>query len=201
MLKYEIAIAVKDAQEFGNPRKKEGDLVAVIPHGAQWGSGVIAPYFIVIVETLASFETIRKMCAQRLYQHKQLGMLTTADDYERITVPIEDGGEGGDPQNYEIKYKNRYSIPFNNIKIAISDLNMTKLQDENYIYQPFKTASKLIEGFDGKNGHNLLDIKDMDTTCLVAGIEQELSISLDVMPIIWDKYTQSFVKPSVTKEI
>lgn len=191
MPRYEIALAVKDAQEFGNPRKKEGDLVAVKRHPATWGRASIAPYFIIIVESSASFETIRKMCAQRVYRELATQDLVTADDYDMLTHSIEEGGEGMDPQDYEIAYKNRYSVSFSNIAVAMPDLGMQKLQDESYIYQPFKAKTQVWEGV----GRTVV-FNDIDTFSMIAGTEVEFVVNINIgAPRIWDKYAGVNVKP------
>lgn len=185
---YEIAIAVKDKE---GKRKKEGDMVAVIPHGAQWGSAVIDEYLIVLVETSMTLDEMRKMCAQRVYRRKSNGEIISAEELQKL-VESEDGES---PSNFEVHRKNRYSIPMNGIKTYIPDLDMAKVQDETCKYQPFKTASKLVEGFDGKDGHNYLDKKDMDTTCSVAGKEQEFVINLNTSPpLILDTLTGKKIK-------
>ena len=47
MAKYELCTAVADSTD--PLRKQEGDLIAVIPYNAQWGSAVIGSCFIIIV--------------------------------------------------------------------------------------------------------------------------------------------------------
>jgi len=192
MPKYELAIAVVDELDHtpGLTRKKEGDIICVLPYPTDWGRKVIDEYFIVIVETNATLEEMKRFQKKRLYRDKKTGFLVTEEDYQIATGP-ETGTKTR--TDFEMAAKSRYTIPFLSVQPIVS-LDMNKVKNKTYIYQPFKKASELIKPFE--NTEYYLKLYDVDCTAGVISAEQEFSINLDTLPpIIFDKYENKKVKP------
>ena len=194
MPKYELAIAVVDELDHtpGLTRKKEGDIICVLPYPTDWGRKVIDEYFIVIVETDATLEEMKRFQKKRLYRDKKTSFLVTEKDYENAIAP-ETGTKL--PTDFEMAAKSRYVIPFPSIQ-PIAPLDINKVRNKTYIYQPFKKASELVKHFDGKKSKYLLTVNDVDCAAGLISAEQEFSINLDTLPaIIFDKYENKKVKP------
>jgi len=194
MPKYELAIAVVDELDHtpGLTRKKEGDIICILPYPTDWGRKVIDEYFIVIVETDATLEEMKRFQCRRLYRDKKTAFLVTQEDYE-IAIDPETGTKL--PTDFEMAAKSRYVIPFSDVQV-IAPLDMNKVRDKQYIYQPFKKASEVVKHFDGKNSKYLLTVNDVDCAAGIISAEQEFSINLDTLPaIIFDKYENKKIKP------
>lgn len=198
-MKYELAIAVVNEADHtsGLTRKKEGEIVCVKPHPSHWGRKAIDEYFIVIVETAATLKEMRKLSAKRLYRYKSNGLPVTEEDYMELTNPEPPAAPKNIYSDFEMMAKNRYAISFLKIQTILT-LDLDKIRNKTYIYQPFKKASQLIEGFDGIDGRHLLTGKDVDCKTDVVNKEQEFIINLDTLPaIIFDKYINKTIKPVV----
>ena len=199
MPKYELAIAVIDEQDHapGLTRKKEGEIVCVKSHPAHWGRKAIDEYFIVIVETNATLEEMQKFHAKRLYRFKSNGLPVTEEEYFELTEAEPPNTSEYLPSDFEMAAKNRYAISFSDIQ-SMAALNMSKVQDKHYIYQPFKKASQVVQGFDGINGRHLLTEHDVDCRSGSITAKKEFSFNLDTtQAVILDKYTNTMIKPIV----
>lgn len=151
MPKYEIAIAVTDEADLasGHKRKKEGDIIAVCPYPWNWGRKEIDRYLIVIVESTDDLETMQN-----------LTIPATAEGYTDAEQLLDENGM----LSYTPLGKRRYSIPLSVLQQGwLPDLDLVKVRDKNYIYQPFKSATQLTQKFDGENGNYLLDTGSVDT--------------------------------------
>ena len=184
MPKYEFAIAIKDEPE--GHRKKAGDISSVRPYPRNCGSKTIKEYLIVIVETSRTLEEMKNFTIRQFAD-------PNIDSHEKQDIAFMEGQKP--------IAKRRYKIPLNLIKGSfITDLDMTKVTDPECRYQPFKSASQLVEKFDGVGNHQFLEEKDVDTVSSVAGKYKEFCINMDKTPIIWDKSTNSFIqKPTYGK--
>lgn len=187
MPKYELLISVIDEPDnkSGHKRKKEGDIVSVRRHPFNWGSKDIADYLIVIVQSDLDFYEMQKLTIEHF-----------KDGFDWL--PNVDTVPGPYP---EILEKHRFKMPFDIIKAGwIPDLNISKIQNKSYRYQPFKSAAQLVQKFDGKNHNDYLTKQDVDTVSNVVGEDQEISIDMvEQVSLIWDKYKGSF-KYSAVKE-
>lgn len=174
MPKYELMLACADEPEAH--RKKEGDIISVRPYPCNWGKKVIEQYLIVIIETEEDIETMRATYEMALYK---------------------DGSDGELPDSIKLA-KNRFQIPLSIIKEGwITDLDLHKVRDKNYIYQPFKRASQLTARFDGKEGRHLLNGPDVDCISEVSMANNEFVVDTkEEVSLIWDKYKQSYKYPT-----
>ncbi|MCK5613312.1 hypothetical protein KAR91_66185 [Candidatus Pacearchaeota archaeon] len=96
----------------------------------------------------------------------------------------------------ELADKNRYRIPFTGIAANCQGLNISKVQDAEVFYQPFKKKSDCLEKFsDAKDTRYYIPPALMDTTADLTSEEEEIIISLDSAPfLIWDKLEGKWVK-------
>lgn len=182
MSKYELAIACVDESEIH--RKKEGDIIAVRPYPFNWGLMDIKWHLIVIIDSPEDIQIMRATYEIPLY----VGGLDRhpADDIEWEDRP-------------EKLKKNRFQIPLNIIKDGwITDLDINKVQDKSYIYQPFKRASQLTSKFTGRNKNHFLESKDVDCISSVAMANAEFVINTsEQVSLIYDKYKESFKYPTL----
>jgi len=70
--------------------------------------------------------------------------------------------------NPEVIAKRKFNLPTDRLlSFSNNEIDIEKINDTKYIYQPFKSASQVISAFDGKNKNYLLDLKDVD--CKISG--------------------------------
>lgn len=192
MPKYEFCLSIRDEVDHtpGKVRKKEGDIVTVREWSWMWGSKEVDEYFIVIAETVTDYHTLRRHISHRLYQH-----LSTSDIWDSEEVDAAIHAETETMANFVAYAKNRYKIDFTNIAVSVTDLNMTKLQDPLYIYQPFKSAIQIAAPFDGLNNNEYMEPGDVDSFSTVADTNVEFSFNMDaISAIILDKKTDTLIK-------
>ena len=80
--------------------------------------------------------------------------------------------------------------------MKLGTIDKTKVQDKEYIYQPFKSATKLVEPFDGLGTNRLLTKADVDCVATGIGEDEEKSILWDATnTLVQDKFTNSYIKP------
>lgn len=189
-MKYEIAIAIVDEQDLasGHKRKKEGDIISVRPYPRNCGRNAIDAYLILIVESNDNLDTMLK-----------------------LTVPWYDDGTEWPPSDDDYDWhcinppeklgKHRFTIPLNVIKNGwMPDLDLNKVRDKNYIYQPFKSDVQLVQKFDGIGTHKTLETKDVDTYSAYADKNVELVIDMnEQVSFVYDKYKESY-KYATVKE-
>ncbi|OEU68449.1 MAG: hypothetical protein BBJ57_02470 [Desulfobacterales bacterium PC51MH44] len=79
---------------------------------------------------------------------------------------------------------------------SLGNIDMAKVQNEEYIYQPFKKASQLVEKADGLNGRYKLETKDVDCVSTGIGAEEEKVFQWSPLNnLVVDKYTDTYVSP------
>ncbi len=125
-----MAIAIRDEPEAH--RKKEGDIIAVMPHGWQWGRKEVKRYLIVDVDVGA----IDKMPDARKFE---------VPKYEAdIATP-----PGIDEENPPaITGKRRFHIPFNVLNAlaearGVVDIDFNRVADPEDEYQPLMGVDTL----------------------------------------------------------
>lgn len=212
MPKYEIAIAVKDEPDhtLGKHRKKEGDIISIRLYPRNCGRKVIDEYLIVIVECSIDYPVLKQKFTGPLWEVGLVEWVDFRDFHTRKARPLKPGEDDVDltvypPNEYvwdltnekPIKKpkrlaKRRYKIPLN----MLGNIDLAKVRNKKYIYQPFKKASKLVEKFDGKNGNHYLETKDVDCVASAIGAEQEIVFQWSVVHnLVIDKYTNLYVEP------
>lgn len=186
MALYEVAVVIKNGPDTHTSiiGKRQGDIVAVKPYPWNWGRKEIDEYLIVIFETTRSVEQV--------YKTEESVYLYTKND-SLISQAEANALEALNDMRFKLVYKNRFSIPLAKVLDHITDLDLDKVENKLWIYQPFKKASQLVDKFDGKNKNRLLSLLDVDTYSIAADIEQEFVINLDLYPIIWDKLREQWI--------
>ena len=183
MPKYELIIAVKN--ESPSYRKQEGDLMAVKSYPCNWGRKEIGAGLIIIINSPRTLAQLEDMIYDMLYEYG--ATIINHKEYDDLVVKEQD--------KCKLYTKNRYSLSLIEIQKHITDLDMSKVRNKTYIYQPFKKASQLVQKFDGRNGNRSLSIGDVDSLSTVAGKEQEFVFDTSIIPVnIFDKLTNSMVK-------
>ena len=169
MPKYEFCIAIKDEPEAH--RKKAGDIIALKPYPCETGWLTMRDHLVVIV---SSNETLKEMLRYKGFYYE--------------------GGEdfGPDPDILQKKLaKRKYQIPLDILKNGwYPNLDITKIENKDYPYQPFKKASELAAPYTGKDGALLQKVENLD-----CGLDAEEEIVIDMteqVAIIYDKYKKSF---------
>ena len=94
--------------------------------------------------------------------------------------------------------KRKFRLPVARLLNRIPEIDIDKIQDSNYIYQPFKSASQLIQKFDGRNSNHSLSINEVDYS-IPGTIDSEEIIEFNWIrttnPIPKDKWNDSDVDP------
>lgn len=187
MPKYEISIALhKDDNPL--PSKNEGDIVSAKEYPATWGKKILDGWLIVIVETTAQYSTMRWLAKQRIMWDKVTGRTITHDDYDAYTV---DPVTGRHSSEFEVYRKNRFTLPFATISAEVPGVDLAKVRNRKYKYQPFKSATHLASVFDGKEGRYLINKSEIDASISAlsaVGQDDEVVIDLDTKPIIIDHF-------------
>lgn len=201
MPKYELAIAIADKPDHtpGKFCKKEGDISSIKPYPRNCGRKVIDEYLIVIVEcNKAEIKTRLRapLWANGLVEGVDFRDIEKEDGLDPIVYPSQDyvwDIQANMPMKRPKELaKRRYKIPLN----ILGNIDMAKVQNKIYIYQPFKKASQLVQKFDGINSPYDLKIKDVDCTASGIGTEQEVVFQWSAIDnLVMDKYTNLYVKP------
>lgn len=199
MSKYELAICVVDEPE--TLRKKEGDILAICAYPWNWGLKEIDQCLIVIVEfiTSMSIHELRRKFKGFLYTN---GLEYGFDFCELI---YED--RGIDPKDYPdseydwdlrndkpilkptIVGKHKFNVPLT----GLGSIDLTKVRNKNYKYQPFKKASQLVQKFDGKGKNKSLSLAEVD-----CGLSPEVEVSKPWevgVNLIKNKHTNLYIQP------
>jgi hypothetical protein len=146
MPKFEFAVKAFDSEdlESGHKRSKKGDIIAYKPYPWKWGS-MESPHFLIVIMDNLTEEEAEKMC-KPYYE----GGVETFDI------------ENGQP---EIIAKRRYKIDLDAIKKDIlPELDMAKVENASYVYQPFKKEADVKCAF----------IKEMATPVEVKPLSKEV---------------------------
>ena len=209
MPKYEFAIAVNDEPEAH--RKNEGDIISIRSYPRNCGRKVIDEYLVVIVECNASDPRVLKQRLRApLWENGLVEWVDWREFQTRKSRPLKPGEDDVDlelypPEEYvwDIKAgkpmerprreaKRRYKIPLS----VLGNIDLAKVQNKTYIYQPFKKASQLVEKFDGKDGRYDLKVQDVDCVATGMSAEQEVVFQWSAVDnLVVDKYTNSYVEP------
>ena len=171
---YEISVAVVDEADLvsGHKRKKEGDIISVIPYQGNWGSKCLDEYFIIPVETDASFEKMLKL-KDPLYDTDK----PIIDENGEITSPV--------------LAKHRYAISFDEVKkLNLTTIDMTKVQNKTVMYQPFKKKTEILTPFN-KSGSNSISAVSIDCG---TSEESEYVVNIQNNTVIYDKFLKEFIK-------
>ena len=200
-MKYEFSIAVKD--ESKKHRKKEGDIISIRSYPRNCGRKVIDECLIVIVECDNENQVeLKTKLRQPLWKHGLVEgidfreIVHRDDNLDSIVYPAEDYVweiQAEQPMKWPKKVaKRRYKIPL----ALLGNIDLTKVKDKNYIYQPFKKASQLVKKFDGKEHRHYLKVEDVDCAATGIGAEQEVVFQWSALDnLVMDKYTDSYIKP------
>ena len=167
MPKYEFCIAVKDEPEAH--RKKAGDIIAVKPYPCDTGWLTMRDHLVVVVE---SNETLAEMMRYKIRYYS--GGPDILPDIPGVPLA-----------------KRKYQIPLDILKDGwYPSLDLLKVENKTYPYQPFKKASELAAPYTGKDGRLLQDAEDLD--CGLTA-EQEIVIDMtEAVSLIYDKHKASF---------
>lgn len=188
MAYYEISIACKDEADLasGHRRKKAGDIISVIhpatmPHG--WGKMPLQNCLIVPVYADATLDEMRALCVPYL-----AGRVTSLDGLSESDVLA------------KMLAKRRYQIPLETLRDGwIPDLDLDKVINAGYIYQPLLAEPYVIAPFDGKDGKYLITSKDVDCQTSIFAKEDVVTVDMtEKVSICYDKYLESF-KYSTTR--
>lgn len=134
-----LVCAVNESEDH---RKKEGDIIAVRPHGWCWGLKELSRCLVVLVEDDRSSEELNDLVAEVTYENHQ---------------------KESESQRLKKLIKFKLKMPLTEIKKINTEVDLDKARNPSFIYQPFKTTDDLIKKFDGKNGNRFLNHKDVDT--------------------------------------
>jgi len=199
---FEFQLTVTDEPDLfsGHKRKKEGDIVNITKHPSVGnGRKVIDEYLIVVVNVMANITLgrLRDHFKQRSlaggYNEWELGNLYPEDPDDALIL---NSGLYTNPARYrggyierpEIIGKNRYCIELLTLKSILRELNLNKVRDKTYIYQPFKTVQDVLMG------------KPLEFEALIdCGTKPDEFISVewsDTEPIVWDNALDKAVGPS-----
>lgn len=176
MAKYEILIANKDTAE--SHRKNKGDIIAVRPHPWNWGLKEIKFGLIVIVESSRTDEQMRDL-ASPTYEHNSTLVAIPGEIYEAL--------DDAAKNDYRLKKKGSRNISIASITSVMADIDNDKIEDDDAIYQPFKSDDQLVSRFDGgrnsdgTNRHSVA-LGEVDTNSSAAPAGTELSIRLNTTP-------------------
>lgn len=149
----------------GKGKAAEGDIIAVRPHGFNWGLNEIKHFLILLVFDNRTTDELSKLCKRPLYiDGREIEEINEAQEacFDMGILFIEP----------EKAVDFRFKIDIEDLKILNPELNLTKVR-ENTIYQPYKKASKLIEKFNGKKGNHKLTVANVNAGWMV---EQEIII-------------------------
>lgn len=211
MPKYEIAIAVRDETDYtsgdwliaaGNHRKQEGDIISMKPYPRNCGLKVLDSALVIIVECSKSDRKALKQKLTRplfengLVEDVDFRELATEDGLDYVVYPkkqyVWDRQARMPIKRPKMIAKRRYKIPLN----MLGNIDLVKVRNPTYIYQPFKKASQLVEKFDGKGANEFLEEKDVDCVALGVSKEQEKVFQWSQLNnLIMDKYTNSYISP------
>lgn len=180
MPKYELLISAYNQPGIDNIR--EGDVLAIRPYPWNWGLKEIDECLVVIVRSSESIQTLKSHHEMPLYQYG----LDKRPEKMYVNILAE----------------HRYQLPFESLRKWIPDIDLNKIKNMKYIYQPFKEKGQLVKKFDGKNKRKKVNATDIDCTCSIASDSHEFCIPTDeTIPIIWDKYKENFVSINLKKVI
>lgn len=173
---YDFCIAVTD--EIESHRKKEGDVIAVRPHGWNWGRKEIDAYLIVPIECEEpDINVLRDYFERPLLENDHVEGVTF-----RAIFPSIDGQEifnqyglthvigipcGKLKLRPKILGKNRCKIPLD----CLGKIDLAKVRDKTAIYQPFLMASHVVAKFDGLHDNQLLTVSEVD--CVAEDIKAD----------------------------
>lgn len=208
MPKYEFAISVKNELEHtvGKVKKKEGDIIGLRPYPRNCGRKVIDEYLIVIVECPAAHHTqAHYAMKQKLTAPLWENGLVEWVDFERLDkdhgvslmqYPRRDYDwdiQAAKPIKRVLKVaKRRHKIPLN----ILGNIDMAKIQNKSYVYQPFKKATQLVKKLNGLDGNKYLSIQDVDCVATGIGAEQEVTFQWNMLDnLVMDKYNNSYIAP------
>ena len=155
MAKVELLICANDEADLasGHRRKKEGDIITAKPYPWSWGPGELYDHLIVIMETTTPWNQLRDLFEEREY---------TIQGNEDTTV----------------LGKRAYQLPLANLKAKqTSWIDLTKVNDPNLIYQPFKSATQMVQKLDGVGKHLLLPKGEIDSVATGIGADDEFNIT------------------------
>jgi len=193
MPKYEFYLAVTDEPEAH--RKNEGDIVTILPYGAECGSAVVDEYLIVIVELgETDLEKVKERFMQPLLENGHIDDVTFRDIYDtdgidlvryprgQYVLDIKSGMAMLRPRKIG---KNKYSIPLQKIKDKIPELDLVKVRDKKVKYQPMKIATQLTEKSE--------KLKAEDVDCGLDNTKEQ-TINWLSKDLIKDNSTGQFIK-------
>jgi len=172
MAKYELAVVVADEDDLpsGHKRKKAGYILAIKPYPWDWGAKEIKNHIIVIFESIEPYEKLQRFLLRPLYEDGK-----EVDEFSYpVPAPIA---------------KRRIFLMLSKIKELKDDVDLIKTADKNYIYQPFKKVSQLIQKFDGQNGNRYLTSGDVD-----CGVDPEIEYSILEADDIFEDYDGKKIK-------
>jgi len=212
---FEFPIAVADEPEAW--RKNEGDILSVRPYPWDWGRSEIDAVLIVLISIPDIYFTDGELRA--FFREPQYA------DGEILGYDFRDINYSLDKINRQFFPSKSFVIDLNNhqgdyfgikprpvkvakrrFKIVLNDLlpygiNLNKVRNKKYIYQPFKKASQVVNPFDGLEGRHLLKAKDVD--CKTALIDTEVENFIvwnDTNSVVYDKHLSAYVSPSNVRD-
>ena len=186
---YDLLIAVADEPEAH--RKKEGDIIAIRPHGWKWGLKEIDQYLVVVIEAdEPDVNFMRGLFERPLLEGDHVEGITFRHVFGEDSISAVD--MQGNPIFDPIRLgKNKYRISLESLGLGEDELK--KVRDKSVIYQPFLKASHVVSKFE------TMQAKDVDCISVSLGIgaEEEGKITWvqDTDQVMVNKWGQTYLKP------
>lgn len=173
---YQLSLAIDDKADNPKASKKEGDIISVISYEASWGRSVLDEYLCIVVQTSVELNKLKSLASQIVFYDNFAGVRLTSDDmhlalsFEDKSNPIEN--------RFSTLFKRRYCVPIDldtvqkiithtnipreklgningdtnkNLKFIVDSLDMSKVRNNNIMYQPFLKKSKVLSQFNNSS--------------------------------------------------
>ena len=142
---HEILIACADEPEAH--RKKEGDVIAVRPHGWPWGKKELERGLIVLVEDARTSEELSNLLCQPLYEDGR--SQAEVDQAENAMLEAGLYNLWSPP---EIIAKRKHKIDMPTLRAQAPAIDAAKIRNKALAYQPFLAASRFVANKDDAKG-------------------------------------------------